>query len=285
MTDTCGCPKYTNEYLYDLDGTVCGIKHNGTAYYFYKNLQGDVIAITDANGATVAQYTYDAWGVCTIVSDVSGVDIANINPFRYRGYYYDADTSLYYLQSRYYNPVVGRFINEDTTDSLQNSGNLLENNLFVYCQNDPINETDDAGTLFTSVIKKILIGVFKRFIGLLGSDFISYFYKILFVDSNAAFKTSDGSDYLKSILSAVAAELIDFLGGIRIIAQVFMIVGPYFTKLIKGKMGAVDWVALVLKLALLILKTVLAKKLDEQKAIELKKIKKLKKEKVKEHTV
>ena len=53
---------YTNEYLYDLDGTVCGLKHEGTAYYFYKNLQGDIIAITDDTGATVARYTYDAWG-------------------------------------------------------------------------------------------------------------------------------------------------------------------------------------------------------------------------------
>ena len=71
VTDVCNCPKYTNEYLYDLDGTVCGLKHNGTAYYFYKNLQGDVIAITDDSGETVARYTYDAWGVPTIVSDNS----------------------------------------------------------------------------------------------------------------------------------------------------------------------------------------------------------------------
>ena len=101
VTDTGGCPKYTNEYLYDLDGTVCGIKHNGTAYYFYKNLQGDVIAITNANGAVVARYTYDAWGVPTIKEDTSGCNIATVNPFRYRGYYYDTETKLYYLQSRY----------------------------------------------------------------------------------------------------------------------------------------------------------------------------------------
>ena len=59
--------------MYDLDGTVCEIKHNGTAYYFYKNLQGDVIAITDDTGAIVARYTYDAWGKCTIISDTSDV--------------------------------------------------------------------------------------------------------------------------------------------------------------------------------------------------------------------
>ena len=79
--------------LYDLDGTVCGIKYNSTAYYFYKNLQGDVIAITNDTGAVVARYTYDAWGKMLSVTDANGTEIstvgmhiANINPFRYRSY-------------------------------------------------------------------------------------------------------------------------------------------------------------------------------------------------------
>ena len=116
VTDAACCPKYTNEYLYDIDGTVCGLKYNGTAYYFYKNLQGDVIAIADDTGAVKATYTYDAWGAYEIESDTSGCNIATINPFRYRGYYYDTETDLYYLQSRYYNPEVGRFINADLID-------------------------------------------------------------------------------------------------------------------------------------------------------------------------
>ena len=66
------CQGYTNEYLYDIDGTVCGLIYNGTAYYFYKNLQGDVIAITNDSGSEVAKYSYDAWGVCSIASDTSG---------------------------------------------------------------------------------------------------------------------------------------------------------------------------------------------------------------------
>ena len=111
-----------------MDGTVCGIKHNGTAYYFYKNLQGDVIAITDDTGETVARYTYDAWGKVLTVTDANGTaitdinHIANINPFRYRSYYYDTETELYYLQSRYYNPEVGRFINGDNEQSLLSEG-------------------------------------------------------------------------------------------------------------------------------------------------------------------
>ena len=153
VTDTSGCPKYTNEYLYDLDGTVCGIKHNGTAYYFYKNLQGDVIAITNANGAVVARYTYDAWGVPTIKEDTSGCNIAAINPFRYRGYYYDAETNLYYLQSRYYDPAVGRFINADRTENVCLTRAILSTNAYCYCENNPVNEIDDQGNIIRAVIK------------------------------------------------------------------------------------------------------------------------------------
>ena len=94
----------------DNEETVCGIIYNGTPYYFFKNLQGDIISITDANANIVAQYTYDAWGKVLSVTDkdnnfiTDATHIAHINPFRYRGYYYDIETSLYYLQSRYYNP-------------------------------------------------------------------------------------------------------------------------------------------------------------------------------------
>ena len=76
---------------------VCGIVYNGNAYYFVKNLQGDVIYITNANGEIVAKYSYDAWGKPTTVFDTSGKNIAYYNPFRYRCYYYDVETGLYYL--------------------------------------------------------------------------------------------------------------------------------------------------------------------------------------------
>ena len=147
VTDTANCPKYINEYLYDLDGTVCGLNYNGTAYYFYKNLQGDIVAITDYTGATVARYTYDAWGKCTIGSDNSGVGIATINPFRYRSYYYDTETELYYLQSRYYNPVVGRFINADRVNiALLHAYERKTNaTLYSYCDNNVVNLEDIYG--------------------------------------------------------------------------------------------------------------------------------------------
>ena len=90
---------------------------------------------------------------------------------------------------------------------------------------------------------------------------------------------SSGSEYLKSILSTVASELLDFFGATKFIAQVFMIVGSYFTKLVNGRMNTTDWVTLVLKLAMLILKTVLYKRLNKNKKKELEKLKKFRKKK------
>ena len=101
-------------YLYDENGAPIGLQYRnktyGTytfdTYYFEKNLQGGIIAIYTENGTKIGSYTYDAWGNCT-VSTESGTTtiqkqiVRTLNPFRYRGYYYDTDTGLYYLQSRY----------------------------------------------------------------------------------------------------------------------------------------------------------------------------------------
>lgn len=126
--------------LYDNEDSVCGILYNGQDYYFLKNLQGDIIAITNTFGRTVAKYSYDAWGVCTIVEDASGLNIAAINPFRYRGYYYDAEIGMYYLQSRYYNPETGRFLNADTSTYVAIDYSAVSCNLFTYCKNTPTTE-------------------------------------------------------------------------------------------------------------------------------------------------
>ena len=88
--------------LYDNGEGICGIVYNDEPFYFQKNLQSDIIGIVDKNAHTVARYSYDAWGACTVVADTSECSVAAVNPFRYRGYYFDVDTSLYYLQSRYY---------------------------------------------------------------------------------------------------------------------------------------------------------------------------------------
>lgn len=131
--------------LYDSEKAVCGILYNDCAFYFHKNLQGDVVALTDDSGDIVVRYSYDAWGVCSVVQDASGIEIAQINPYRYRGYYYDNDTGLYYLQSRYYDPKTGRFLNPDSIEYLNYTGTVISNNLICYCENDPVNATDNYG--------------------------------------------------------------------------------------------------------------------------------------------
>ena len=128
--------------LYDNQEQVCGIEYNGSAYFFLKNLQGDVIAITDHNGDTVARYSYDAWGVCTILSDTSETGIASINPYRYRSYYFDPETALYYLQSRYYDPATGRFLNGD---EILTVASVQAVNLLAYCENEPVARQDETG--------------------------------------------------------------------------------------------------------------------------------------------
>ena len=127
-------------YLHNSQGIV-GFIHQGNTYIYHKNIFGDIVAIY--NGSTkIAEYAYDAWGNCTIVSDTDGIG-AN-NPFRYRGYYFDTDLGLYYLMSRYYDPQTGRFINADSLEYLDPDtiGGL---NLYAYCLNNPIMYADPSG--------------------------------------------------------------------------------------------------------------------------------------------
>ena len=135
-------------YYYDGNG-VCGAEYNGIAYFFQKNMQGDVTRIFDRNGNLVAQYVYDAWGNHKVL-DMSGAEntvetfIGNVNPIRYRGFYYDEESGLYYLQSRYYDPEVGRFINADEIDYIE-PDTLMGCNLYAYCGNNPVMYVDPYG--------------------------------------------------------------------------------------------------------------------------------------------
>ena len=148
------------EAVFDNEESVCGIVYNGEPFYFVKNLQGDIIAITDKDGEIVARYTYDAWGVCTVDTTSTNITIANLNPYRYRGYYYDSEIGMYYLQSRYYDPEVGRFVNGDEASYIYADGNNYVVNLFAYCENNPINMNDPNGTLalLTCVIIGAIVG-------------------------------------------------------------------------------------------------------------------------------
>jgi RHS repeat-associated protein len=118
---------------------------------------GDIVAIYDTVGAKVAEYTYDAWGNCKIESSTTNYTVANANPFRYRGYYYDTDTGLYYLNARYYSPEFRRFISPDDTSYL-NTKNVNGCNLYAYCGNDPVMNADPSGHFGGSIFVLGLIG-------------------------------------------------------------------------------------------------------------------------------
>ena len=144
-------------YLYDESGAPIGLmfrmdeysKNEYDYYFFEKNAFGDIIAVYNANGTKIGTYTYDAWGnICstTCTASANTVDwmvVNQFNPFRYRGYFYDVETGLYYLQSRYYNPELGRFISVD--GFISTGTGLLGYNMYIYCNNNPIMYVDPNG--------------------------------------------------------------------------------------------------------------------------------------------
>lgn len=128
-------------YIYDATG-IAGMIYYYEYYYFDKNTLGDVVAIRNQSGQVVATYIYDAWGNI----DYQSGSIAEINPFRYRGYYYDTETGFYYLQTRYYDPSICRFINADNYELVaQLSETVGQLNLYAYANNNPIMLTDETG--------------------------------------------------------------------------------------------------------------------------------------------
>ncbi len=148
-------------FFYGVDG-VAGFTINNQNYYYKKNLQGDIIGIYDNNMNQIVKYEYDAWGEHkiyylhnnqfvdidsenTYTENSNTLYIALKNPFRYRSYYYDLETGLYYLNSRYYDPELGRFVNVDGINYLD-TNNINGLNLYAYCLNNPIMLTDSQGT-------------------------------------------------------------------------------------------------------------------------------------------
>ena len=150
-------------YYYDESG-VCGMNYNGSEYYFHKNILGDVLEVYDKYGSLQCRYVYDAWGNhkafyadgTEIASDIN--TIGNINPIRYRGYYWDSEFGLYYLQSRYYDPAAGRFISPDDVSYLDPES-VVGLNLYAYCGNNPVMNVDPNGSFFlTALLVGLIVG-------------------------------------------------------------------------------------------------------------------------------
>ena len=180
-------------FYYDSDGSATSFSYNGTMYFYVKNLQGDVIRIIDLAGTEVASYVYDAWGK---IKDTKGEPtIREINPIRYRGYVYDTETSLYYLQSRYYDPFTGRFLNADDTHYIMFPS--LMANLYTYCDNNAISNTDTNGK--TAWLWMLGLYAVKKSMPL---QF--YFHSILNRQRYKCYDFSDNSMYADKILGSMA---------------------------------------------------------------------------------
>ena len=151
------------DFYYDAEGRLHHFTYNGTLYYYILNIMGDVTGILDSNGNLCGSYLYDAYGN-TVEQWGLGADL---NPVRYRGYFYDGETGLYYLQSRYYNPDTGRFLNADSYASTGQG--FIGNNMFAYCLNNPTNFADSEGTeadsYFGWVGEQIGIFLYELFTG------------------------------------------------------------------------------------------------------------------------
>lgn len=142
----------TNNIYFQYNGnSPVGFILNDVQYYYITNLYRDIMGIADSNGNVIVRYTYDEWGklldIATAQADNEAqMSVAQINPLRYRGYYYDNETGMYYLQSRYYEPGFGRFINADDPQiALETKEETDGTNLFAYCCNDPVNNVDPSG--------------------------------------------------------------------------------------------------------------------------------------------
>ena len=162
--------EYELFYRYDTDGRLCLVVKNRISdnykwyYYVITNTQGDVIEIHNGAGAVTAKYNYDSWGKLLSITDASGTPLGASSfayqiSVRYRGYVYDSETGLYYLQSRYYDPETGRFINCDSPDFIGISESFTSWNGFAYCENNWVNDMDPSGEVAISVILGTILGM------------------------------------------------------------------------------------------------------------------------------
>ena len=218
-------------------------------YWFKKNKLGDIAEIYGVNGK-ICEYRCDAWGNYRLIDSGTGMDvtkdqviggistnvsahIGHINPFRYRGYYYDEETGFYYLNTRYYDPEIRRFINMDNPELVaqlaQTPGQL---NLYAYCNNNPVAFTDESGESFLTVI---IIGAIVTILAGIDGGLSA-------IESNGDFWIGFGAGALGGALGYVATAFGHPFLGRAISSAVYDIANPFFQK---GKIEVVDLLALI----------------------------------------
>lgn len=147
-------------YKYDSAANLISIRAYGKEFFYIKNLQNDVIALADASGEIVTEYKYDSWGKILSITGSKKDTIGKTNPFRYKSYYYDNETGMYYLRNRYYDPEIRRFINADNFFAVQGSPETLHNrNLFAYCDHNPLTRSDSDGDAWMVAAASFAVGM------------------------------------------------------------------------------------------------------------------------------
>lgn len=138
-------------YLYDGSGQLMAIRYKGADYYYIRDGLMTITGLVDANGAAIVNYRYDSWGMLTGISGSMAGTLGKDNPYRFKGYYYDEETGMYYLKSRYYQPEICRFISADTIEVLDCQGDLNDKNLYAYCDNNPVMRVDTGGQIWITL--------------------------------------------------------------------------------------------------------------------------------------
>ena len=161
----------TMDFFYDQNGQPYAMKYNNQLLYYVLNQQGDVVRLVNSSGTSYGIYTYDAWGNILTTTGSMASTLGQINPLRYRGYVYDVECNLYYLQSRYYDPAIGRFINADVFASTGQG--ILGNNMFAYCNNSPVNKIDPSGEAGWFVAANAIYGAAVGIITQISANVIS----------------------------------------------------------------------------------------------------------------
>jgi len=170
------------------------VTNGSNTYYYIRNSLGNITGLADVNGNRVVAYTYDPWGKILSTSNPSGLSIAYLNPFRYKGYYYDTEAGLYYVNSRYYDPETGRWISPEPNvdfEEFDEGAGLLGYNLYAYCANNPIMYKDETGEGITLVCVLVFTGI-GLIVGAVGGNH--------YAKNKKKLKPSDGWDYWKYVV-------------------------------------------------------------------------------------